>query len=194
MATNRTAVAPECAPELYNLVGEDVSATLESDRNLSGVALTRATPRMRDLVQRDTDDTEDSEEEFEEEEDDDDDLGEDDEEEDEDEEEFDPDKEGAVENDEVQDGEAWIAMLQTIDSTNLRGLRGPIVNGNTSVKSELDEDDDAGNESVVEDEYVIESGNNETDSADSPGTNRAIDSALRMRALAAVTSEYATSV
>ena len=191
MATNRTAVAPECAPELYNLVGEDVSATLESDRNLSGVALTRATPRMRDFVQRDTDDTEDSEEEFEEEEDDDDDLGEDDEEEDEDEEEFDPDKEDAVENNEVQDEEAWIAMLQTIGSTN---LQGPILNGNTSVKSELDEDDDAGNESVVEDEYVIESGNNETDSADSPGTNRAIDSALRMRALAAVTSEYATSV
>ena len=189
MAAISTSLAPASAPELYNLVGEDVSATFDSDQKLSGVVPTHVASSRPEIVQRDTDDTEDSEEEFEEEEDEDDDLEDEDEdenEEDDEDEDLDPDEE-----EEDEDEEVGVAVLQANGSTN---LRGPVVNGNTSVESELEEDDDAGDESVAEDEYIIESGEDESDGADSPETDRAIDSALRMSALAAVTSEYAASV
>ncbi len=81
--------------------------------------------------------------------------------------------------------------LQATGSTN---LRGPVVHGNKSVESALEEDDDAGDESVDEDEYVIEGGDDETDSSDSLETDRAIDAALRLSALAAVTSGYAANI
>ncbi len=193
MAAISTPLSPDSAAELYNLIGEDAGASFESELKLIDSSLAHIASSTTDVFQRDTDDTEDSEEEFEEEEDDDlaeedEDEDEDDEDEDEDDEDLDPDDE----NEEEDEGEeVGVAALQATGSTN---LRGPVVNGNTSVESELEEDDDAGDENVPEDEYVIESGEDETDGADTPETDRAIDSALRMSALATVTSEYAASV
>lgn len=172
MAAISTPLSPDSAAELYNLIGEDASASFQSELRVIDSSLAHIASSKADVFQRDTDDTEDSEDEFEEEEDEDDDL--------------DPD-----EDEEDEDEEAVVTVLQATGSTN---LRGPVVNGNTSVDSELEEDDDAGDESVAEDEYIIESGKDETDGADSPETDRAIDSALRMSALATVTSEYAASV
>lgn len=189
MAAISNPLSLDSAAELYNLIGEDASASPESKLRVIDSSLANIASSKADVFQRDTDDTEDSEEEFEEEEDEDDDLedeNEDENEEDDEDEDLDPDEE-----EEDEDEEVGVAVLQATGSTN---LRGPVVNGNTSVESELDEDDDAGDENVAEDEYAIESGEDEADGADTPETDRAIDSALRMSALATVTAEYAASV
>ncbi len=178
MAAINTPLSPDIAVELYNLIGEGPCATYESNLTLNVLTPARIASTRSDVVQRDTDDTEDSEEEFEEEEDDDDDLD--------DEDDFDPDEEDVDEDEEL-----GVAMLQTAGSTS---LRGPVVNGSKSEESGLEEDDDEGDKSLLEDEYVIESGKNWTDSADLPETDRAIDSALRMRALATMAAECAASV
>jgi hypothetical protein len=190
MAAISNPLSLDSAAELYNLIGEDASASPESELRVIDSSLANIASSKADVFQRDTDDTEDSEEEFEEEEDEDDDLEDEDEneveDEDDEDEDLDPDEE-----EEDEDEEVGVAVLQATGSTN---LRGPVVNGNTSVESELVEDDDAGDENVAEDEYAIESGEDEADGADTPETDRAIDSALRMSALATVTSEYAASV
>jgi len=196
MAVIKTPLAPDSAAELHDLIGEDATAMFENDPKFIDSDPTSGASSENVLVQRDTDDTEDSEdeeeeeldeedEEFDEEEED-----EEEEDEDEDEEEDEEEDEDDFDSDEEEEGIGAIAILAT-GSTN---LRGPVVNGNTSVESELEEDDDAGDETVDRDEYVIEGGDDGSDGSDSPQIDRAIDAALRMSALVAVTSQYAASV
>ena len=178
MAVIKTPLATDSAAELHDLIGDDATAMFESDPKFIDSDPTSGSSSENVLLQRDTDDTEDSEEEEDEEDDDED----DDEEEEEDEDDFDSDED---EEDEVRAN----AMLAT-GSTN---LRGPVVNGNASVESELEQDDDADDETMDQDEDVIEGGKDRSGGGDSPQTDRAIDAALRMSALAAVTSEYAAN-
>jgi hypothetical protein len=177
MAATKTPIAPDSAAELHDLTGDDAAATFESDPTFIDSKPTDNASSENIEMQRDTDDTEDSDEEEEElveedDEEDDDDLDEDDEEEDDEE-------------------EVGVIAVQVTGSTN---LRGPVVNGNTTVESALEEDDDIGDEGVEEDEYVIEGGEDETGGSDSPETARVVDAALRMGALVAVISKIAANV
>jgi hypothetical protein len=182
MAVIKTPLAMDSAAVLHELIGEDATAMFENDPKFIDSDPTSGSSSENVVLQRDTDDTEDSEEEEEEEEEEE--FDEEEEEEDEEEDDFDSDEE--------EEEIGAIAILAS-GSTN---LRGPVVNGNTSVESELEEleqDDDAGDGTVDEDEYVIEGGDDGSGGSDSPQTDRVIDAALRMSALAAVTSEYAAN-
>jgi hypothetical protein len=189
MATIKAPLAPDSAAELGRLVGDDATATFESDPKFIDSDPTDTASSENVEVQRDTDDTEDSEEEddeFEEEE------GEDDDEELEDEEEEDEDIDEEEDEEEEDDEEEVGAVgVQATGSTN---LRGPVVNGKKSMETALEEDDDAGDEGVEEDEYVIEGGGEDKDGTDNLETDRAVDAALRMNALVAVTAQFAASV
>ena len=181
MAVIKTPLAMDSAAVLHELIGEDATAMFENDPKFIDSDPTSGSSSENVVLQRDTDDTEDSEEEEEEE---DEEFDEEEEEEDEEEDDFDSDEE--------EEEIGAIAILAS-GSTN---LRGPVVNGNTSVESELEEleqDDDAGDGTVDEDEYVIEGGEDGSGGSDSPQTDHVIDAALRMSALAAVTSEYAAN-
>jgi len=178
MAVIKTPLAMDSAAVLHELIGEDATAMFENDPKFIDSDPTSGSSSENVVLQRDTDDTEDSEEEEEEE---DEEFDEEEEEEDEEEDDFDSDEE--------EEEIGAIAILAS-GSTN---LRGPVVNGNTSVESELEQDDDAGDGTVDEDEYVIEGGEDGSGGSDSPQTDHVIDAALRMSALAAVTSEYAAN-
>ena len=187
MAVIKTPLAMDSAAVLHELIGEDATAMFENDPKFIDSDPTSGSSSENVVLQRDTDDTEDSEEEEEEEEDE-----EFDEEEEEEDEEEEDEEEDDFDSDEEEEEVGAIAILAS-GSTN---LRGPVVNGNTSVESELEEleqDDDAGDGTVDEDEYVIEGGEDGSGGSDSPQTDRVIDAALRMSALAAVTSEYAAN-
>ena len=181
MSATKTPVSPDSAAELHELIGDDATATFESNPGFFDSDSTDRAGSENIEVQRDTDDTEDSEEEEDEleDEEEDDELEDDDEDEDDDEE---------VEDDEDEVG---ARSVQASGSTN---LRGPVVNGKTSIESALEEDDDAGDDGEAEDEYVIEGGSDETDEGDSAETDRGIDAALRMNALVTIAAEFAASV
>ena len=189
MPATKTPVAPDSATQLHELIGDDATATFESNPGFFDSDPTDRAGSENVEVQRDTDDTEDSEEEEDELEDEDDDEKEDedleDEDEDEDDEDLDDDEE--VEDDEDEVG---ATAVQATGSTN---LRGPIVNGKASIESALEEDDDAGDEEEAEDEYVIDGGGDVIDEGDGAEKDRAIDAALRMNALARVAAEFAAN-
>jgi hypothetical protein len=176
MAATKTPIATDSAAELRDLIGNDASATFESDPNFIDSNASNGASSEH-LTLRDTDDTEDSDEEDEEEE-----------EEEEDDEQDEPDEEFDDEEEEEEDDEEELAseVLGTAESNYVHG-HGK--NARADIEEELEEmEDESG--AVDADESVDET---EQD-GDNPLVDRAIDSALRMSALAAVSSEFAANV
>jgi hypothetical protein len=196
MSGTKTTALPDSAAELHELIGDDATATFESNPGFFDSDSTDRAGSENVEVQRDTDDTEDSEEEDDEveDEDEDDDEDENDDEELEDEEEEEDGEDfGDGDDDEGEDDEDEVGAT-AIQATGSTNLRGPVVNGKASIESALEEDDDAGDEGELEDESVIEGGSDETEEGDSAETDRGIDAALRMNALVTVTAEFAANV
>ncbi len=185
MAAIKTPFATDSAAELRDVIGNDATATFESGPKFIDSDRTDFASSERFGAGRDTADTEDSEEEEDELEDEEEEEFEEDDDEEEEEDDFGSEEE---EDDEEEVGEI---ALQATGSTN---LRGPVVNGKTFVKTTLEEDDDAGDEGEAVDSYRDEGADAAADDSDSPATDRGIDSALRMKALVAVTSEFAANV
>jgi hypothetical protein len=147
MTATKTPLAPDSAAELHDLVGNDATATFESDPKFIDSNPTGSASSEHIEVQRDTDDTADSEEE--------------------------------EEDDEEEVGTTVVLL---VGSTN---VRSPVKIAKTTVKKVLEEED-AGDEGVDEDQVE--------DGSDSPETDRTIDAALRMSALATVAAEFAANV
>jgi len=193
MAAIKSSIAPDSAEELHDLVGDDATATFESDPKFIDSDSTGTASSENVEVQRDTDDVEDSEEEVDEEDDelededieDDEDL--DDEEEDDD---LDDDDE---DEDEVEDDEEEVGALGARAAEG-NGRRSSIEDLPSSDDAALEEDDDAGDEGEMEDEYEIEGGSEEEPGDDSPAEDRAVDAALRMSAMVAVVAEFAANL
>jgi len=193
MAAIKSSIAPDSAEELHDLVGDDATATFESDPKFIDSDPTGTASSENVEVQRDTDDVEDSEEEVDEEDDelededieDDEDL--DDEEEDDDLDEDDEDE------DEVEDDEEEVGALGARAAEG-NGRRSSIEDLPSSDDAALEEDDDAGDEGEMEDEYEIEGGSEEETGDDSPAEDRAVDAALRMSAMVAVVAEFAANL
>ena len=172
MAVNKTPIATDSAAELRDLIGDDASATFESDPNFVDSNPT-ADASSEHITMRDTDDMEDSEEEEDEEglEDEDDDDVEDDEDEDDEDEDDDDDE---FEDDEEEDDPD---VLRTAEPTN---VHGPGKRSKTDIERELEEmeDENAGDEGIdsPEDENQVEEKDDEEWHAE-----RGVDAALRMR-------------
>jgi hypothetical protein len=172
MAATKTPIASDSSAELRDLIGDDASATFESDPNFIDSNASNGASSEH-LTLRDTDDTEDSDEE--------------DEEEEEEDEQDEPDEEFEDEEEEEEDEEELASeVLGTADSNYVHG-HGK--NARADIEEELEEMEDE-SPAVDADESVDET---EQD-GDNPLVDRAIDSALRMSALAAVSSEFAANV
>jgi len=195
MAAIKSSIAPDSAEELHDLVGDDATATFESDPKFIDSDSTGTASSENVEVQRDTDDVEDSEEEVDEEDDelededieDDEDL---DDEEEEDDDDLDDDDE---DEDEVEDDEEEVGALGARAAEG-NGRRSSIEDLPSSDDAALEEDDDAGDEGEMEDEYEIEGGSEEETGDDSPAEDRAVDAALRMSAMVAVVAEFAANL
>jgi hypothetical protein len=194
MAATKTPIASDSAAELHGLIGDDATATFESDpKFIDSNPTGRASSES--IALRDTDDTEDSNEEFAEAEEDEEDE---DEEEEEDEDEDDEDADEEEEEDEEKDvddeddeEEFGAIVLRTTGSTN---VRGPVKSGKTDVEEELEEMDEGDRNGAESIEQDVEEGiDNDEDGSDNPQVDRAIDAALRMSALAAVAAEFAAN-
>lgn len=187
MAATKTPIASDSAAELHGLIGDDATATFESDPKFIDSNPT-GSASSEHIALRDTDDTEDSDEEEEEEEE----EEEDEEEEGEEEEDEEDDEDLDDEDDEEEFG---AVVLRTTGSTN---VRGPVKNGKIDVEAELEEmeeeeeEDRNGAESIEQD--VEEGVGEDEDGSDNPQVDRAIDAALRMSALAAVAAGFAANV
>ena len=192
MTATKTPLAPDSAAELHDLVGNDATATFESDPKFIDSNPTGSASSEHIEVQRDTDDTADSEEEEEEleeeeeeeedENDEDEDAEDEDEEEEENDEDEDEDEENEDEEEEDDEEEVGTTVVLLVGSTNVRSA---VKIAKTTVKKVLEEED-AGDEGVDEDQVE--------DGSDSPETDRTIDAALRMSALATVAAEFAANV
>ena len=169
MAATNTPISPDSGATLRGLIGDDASATFESDPGFIYSNDSTGGPSNH-LTLRDTDDTEDSdeeEEEIEEEYDDEDEEDEDDDEED----------------DETEVGSEVLRMAEPIN------VHGPGKNRRIDIEEELEEMEDEGG--VEDDAESVE----ETEpDGDDPKVDRGIDAALRMRALAAVGSGFAANL
>jgi len=167
VAEKKVPIATDSAAELHELIGDDATATFESDPNFVDSNPT-ADASSEHVEMRDTDDMEDSDEEEDEAglEDDDDDDVEDDDEEDEDED--DPD------------------VLRTAEPTN---VHGPGKRSKTDIERELEEmeDENAGDEGI--DAPQNEDQEEEKDDEEFH-VERAVDEALRMRARAGAAQLY----
>jgi hypothetical protein len=190
MAATKSPIAPDSAEELHDLIGDDATATFESDPKFIDSDPTDTASSENVEVQRGTDDIEDSEDEEEEEGDEDDeneledeDVESDEELEDEEEEYEDDNEEDEDEEDDDEDevGALGVSASDAFEKgSSLEGL-------SSSEESALEEDDDAGDEGEMVDEYVIEGGSEEESGEDSPETDRVIDAALRMRTIVTAT-------
>jgi hypothetical protein len=173
MAVNKTPIATDSAAELRDLIGDDASATFESDPNFVDSNPT-ADASSDHLELRDTDDMEDSEEEEEEaglEDEDDDDEDEDEDEEDEDD---DEDDDGEYEDDEEDDDPD---VLRTAEP---RDVHGPGKHSRMDIEEELEEMEEEVGEKNAED--APEAEEEEEEGKDRRHADRAIDAALRMSA------------
>jgi hypothetical protein len=181
VAEKKIPIATDSAAELHELIGDDSTATFESDPNFVDSNPT-ADASSEHVTLRDTDDTEDSEEEEDEEgsEDDDEDDVEDDDEDEDDEDEDDDDEEFEDEEDDDPD------LLRTAEPTN---VHGPGKRSKTDIERELEEmeDENAGDEGI--DAPEDENGEEEKDDEEFH-VERAVDEALRMRAKAMVAQSY----
>jgi hypothetical protein len=198
MAASKTPIATDSAAELHDLIGDDATATFESDPKFIDSDPTDNASSENIEVQRDTDDTEDSEEEEDELEDeeedeleDEDDVDEEDEDEEDEDEDIDDDDDDEDEEEEDDEEEVGAAAFQ---AAGLTSVRGSVEGVPSALEPALEEDDDAGDESELQDEYVIEGGGGDEDGDDSAETDHAIDAALRMSALVAVAAEFAANV
>ena len=180
MAEKKIPVATDSAAELHELIGDDATATFESDPNFVNSNPT-ADASSEHITMRDTDDMEDSEEEEDEEglEDEDDDVEDDEDEDDEDED----DDDDEFEDDEEEDDPD---VLRTAEPTN---VHGPGKRSKTDIERELEEmeDENAGDEGIdsPEDENQVEEKDDEEWHAE-----RGVDAALRMRASATAAQPY----
>ena len=168
MAENKIPIATDSAAELHELIGDDATATFESDPNFVDSNPT-ADASSEHIELRDTDDMEDSEEEEDEEglEDEDDDVEDDEDEDDEDEDEDDDEFEDAEDDDDPDE-------LRTAEP---RDVHGPGKHSRTDIEKELEEmEDEAGEENVEEAPEIDE----EEEGEERRYADRAIDEALRM--------------
>jgi hypothetical protein len=177
MAAKKTPVATDSAAELREVIGDDASATFESDPNFVNANPT-ADASSEHLTLRDTDDTEDSDEEEEDEagledEDDDEDLEEEDEDEDEDDEDEDEEDDEFEEDEEDDDPD----VLRTAEP---RDVHGPGKHSRTDIEKELEEMEEEVGEEDVEEAPEVE--NEEEEGEQRPHANRAIDEAPGMSA------------
>jgi len=182
VAEKKVPIATDSAAELHELIGDDATATFESDPNFVDSNPT-ADASSEHVEMRDTDDMEDSDEEEDEAglEDDDDDDVEDDDEDDDDEDEDDGDDE--FEEDEDEDDPD---VLRTAEPTN---VHGPGKRSKTDIERELEEmeDENAGDEGI--DAPQNEDQEEEKDDEEFH-VERATDEALRMRASAGAAQLY----
>jgi len=182
VAEKKIPIATDSAAELHELIGDDATATFESDPNFVDSNPT-ADASSEHVTLRDTDDTEDSEEEEDEEglEDEDDDDVEDDDEDEDDEDEDDDDDE--FEDDEEEDDPD---VLRAAEPTN---VHGPGKRSKTEIERELEEmeDENAGDEGI--DAPEDENGEEEKDDEEWHA-ERGVDAALRMRASATAAQSY----
>jgi hypothetical protein len=193
MAASKTPIATDSAAELHDLIGDDATATFESDPKFIDSDPTDNASSENIEVQRDTDDTEDSEEEEDELEDEEEDELEDEDDVDEEDEDEDIDDDDDDEDEEEEDDEEEVGAA-AFQAAGLTSVRGSVEGVPSALEPALEEDDDAGDESELQDEYVIEGGGGDEDGDDSAETDHAIDAALRMSALVAVAAEFAANV
>ena len=182
MAVTKNPIAPDSAAELNGLIGDDATATFENDPKFIDSDPTGTASSENLQVQRDTDDTEDSDEEEDELEDEDDEDLDDDEEEDEtdDDEDEDVDDEDDEDEDEDDLDDEREVGASADRSNQAMEMNGAVRDDDSSVEEDDDED--------------VEGLGGEDTGSDSPATDRAIDAALRMSALVALTSEFAANV
>jgi hypothetical protein len=181
MAANKISIATDSAAELRGLIGDDASATFESDPNFVESNPTESAS-SENIALRDTDDTEDSEEEDDEV--DEDELDEDDEEVDEDEdeeEEGDEDEDDLDDEDEEDDDDAE-EVLRTAEPVD---VHGPGKHSRADIEKELEEmEEETGDEEGVETPEDAEAGE------EGLHAERAIDEALRMSAISIAGQGY----
>lgn len=168
MAATKTSIAPDSATDLHDLIGDDATATFESDPKFIDSDPTESASSGNIAVQRDTDDVEDSTEEDDELEDEDDDEEYEDEEEDD--EDYEDEDEDEDEEDEDEDGVAGMAAAE------IGGNEVSSAGSSEALEDEEDEDDDADFDS------------------DAASTDRVVDAALRMNAMVAVFAEFAANI
>jgi hypothetical protein len=174
VAENKIPIATDSEAELHELIGDDATATFESDPNFVDSNPT-ADASSDHIELRDTDDMEDSEEEDEEDigEEDEDDDGED--EEDEEEEEDDDDDDDDVDfDDEEDDDEAEV--LRTAEPVD---VHGPGKHSRIEIEEELEEMEEESGEDAIESPEDEE----EEEGEERRHADRAIDEALRMGAV-----------
>ena len=171
MAANKTPIATDSAVELRELIGDDASATFESDPNFVNSNPT-ADASSDHLELRDTDDMEDSDEEEDEaglEDEDEEDVDEEDEDEDDEDEDDDDDE---FEDDEENDDPD---VLRTAEP---RDVHGPGKRSRTEIEKELEEmEDEVGEENVEQAPDVEEE---EEEGEERRHADRAMDEGLRM--------------
>ncbi|MGD0647526.1 MAG: hypothetical protein ABR971_06000 [Acidobacteriaceae bacterium] len=171
MAVNKIDLATDGGAELSALIGDDASATFESDANFVNSNPT-ADASSDPLELRDTDDTEDSEEEedesgLEDEDYDEEDEDEDDEDEDDDEDEF--------EDDEDDDDPDELRVAEP------RDVHGPGKRSRTDIEKELQEmEDEVGEEDVEEAPEAEEEEDEGEEGQARRHADRAMDEGLRM--------------
>lgn len=174
MAANKTPLATDSAAELRELIGDDASATFESDPNFVNSNPT-ADASSDHLELRDTDDMEDSDEEEDEAGLEDEDDGDEDDDEDEDEDDEDEDEEdGEFEDEEEEDDPDELRTAEP------RDVHGPGKHSRTDIEKELEEMEDEVGEENAED--APEAEEEEEEGKDRRHADRAIDEALRMSA------------
>lgn len=182
MAANKTPIATDSAEELRGLVGDDASATFESNPNFVRSNPTESASSDH-LALRGTDDTADSEEEDEEadeddeldddELDEDEDIDEDEEEEDEDDEDEDDEDEDDDDPDDEDEDDDADEVLQAAEPVD---VHGPGKHSREDIEEELEEmEEEEGDEEGVE--------SPEEEDEESQHAQRAIDEALRMSAI-----------
>jgi hypothetical protein len=173
MAVKKTPIATDSAAELRGLIGDDASATFESNPNFVNSNPT-ADASSDHLELRDTDDMEDSDEEEDE-------AGlEDDEDEDEDDEEDEDDDDAEDDEDDVDfEDDDDPDELRTAEPTN---VHGPGKHSRMDIEEELEEmEDEVGKENVDD---APEAEEEEEEGEERRHAERGIDAALRMSARA----------
>jgi hypothetical protein len=182
MATSENPVSSDSDATLRDLIGEDASATFESDPNFIE-SDAGANGSSYHVALRDTDDTEDSEEEEEEAFEDDDDEEEEPEDEDEDEDEDDEDDD---DEEDEEDEETDNDVLRMAEPTN---VHGPGKHDRADIEEELEEmEEETGEQDEAESVEETEP------DGDHRRVERGMDAALRMRARVAVGSEVAANL
>jgi hypothetical protein len=170
MAAKKTPIATDSAAELRKLIGDDASATFESDPNFVHSNPT-ADASSDHLELRDTDDMEDSDPEEDEAGLEDEDYEDEGDEDDEDEDEDDDDDDG-IEDDEDDDDPD---VLRTAEP---RDVHGPGKRSRTEIEKELEEmEEEVGEDNV---ENVPDLDEEEEEGEERRHADRAIDEGLRM--------------